>query len=40
MTLEVYGHVFDEFDPARRLPAEEAIRRVREEKGLRREALA
>lgn len=30
MTLDVYGHVFDEFDPADRVPADEQIRRVRE----------
>jgi integrase len=30
MTLDVYGHVFDEFDPAERIPAEEQIRRARE----------
>lgn len=30
MTLDVYGHVFDEFDPADRIPADEQIRRVRE----------
>ena len=30
MTLEVYGHVFDEFDPAERLPAEEQVRRARD----------
>ena len=31
MTLEVYGHVFDEFDPAERIPADAQIRRAREE---------
>ncbi len=31
MTLDVYGHVFDEFDPADRVPADEQIRRAREE---------
>src|SRR5438067_1013870 len=31
MTLEVYGHVFDEFDPAERIPADVQIRRAREE---------
>jgi integrase len=35
MTLEVYGHVFDEFDPSDRIPAEEAIRRAREQVGVR-----
>src|SRR5215211_3441507 len=31
MTLEVYAHVFDEFDPAERVPAGEAIRRARDD---------
>jgi hypothetical protein len=30
MTLDVYGHVFDEFDPADRIPADEHIRRARD----------
>jgi len=30
MTLDVYGHVFDEFDPADRIPADGQIRRARE----------
>jgi integrase len=30
MTLDVYGHVFDEFDPADRVPPDEQIRRARE----------
>lgn len=30
MTLDVYGHVFDEFDPAERVPADEQIRRARD----------
>jgi integrase len=30
MTLDVYAHVFDEFDVADRVPAEEQIRRARE----------
>lgn len=30
MTLDVYGHVFDEFDPANGIPAAEQIRRARE----------
>jgi integrase len=30
MTLDVYGHVFDEFDPAERVAADEQIRRARE----------
>ena len=30
MTLDVYGHVFDEFDPADRVPADEQIRRARD----------
>lgn len=30
MTLEVYGHVFDEFDPEQRISAAEAIRQARE----------
>ena len=30
MTLDVYGHVFDEFDPADRIPPDEQIRRARE----------
>ncbi|MGH2763837.1 MAG: hypothetical protein ACRDLD_14865 [Thermoleophilaceae bacterium] len=30
MTLEVYGHVFDEPGPAERVPAEEAIRNARD----------
>ena len=33
MTLEVYAHVFDEFDPAERNGAEEAIRTARDEVG-------
>jgi integrase len=35
MTLEVYAHVFDEFDPAERMSAEEAIRTARDEVGAR-----
>jgi integrase len=35
MTLEVYAHVFDEFDPAERVPAEEAIRHARDQVGSR-----
>jgi integrase len=31
MTLDVYRHVFEEFDPAARIPAEEQIRKAREE---------
>lgn len=31
MTLEVYGHVFDELDPAERVSAEAQIRRARDE---------
>jgi integrase len=31
MTLAVYGHVFDEFDPSERVPAETQIRRARSE---------
>jgi hypothetical protein len=31
MTLEVYGHVFEEFDPAQRTSAEDAIRAARDE---------
>jgi integrase len=30
MTLDVYGHVLDEFDPADRVPAKEQIRRARD----------
>jgi integrase len=30
MTLDVYGHVFDEFDPAERISAEDRIRRARD----------
>lgn len=30
MTLDVYGHVFEEFDPADRIAAEEQIRKARE----------
>ncbi len=30
MALEVYGHLFDEVDPAQRVPAEERIRAARE----------
>lgn len=30
MTPDVYGHVFDEFDPADGVPADEQIRRARE----------
>jgi len=30
MTLDVYGHVFDEFDPGERIPAEDRIRRARD----------
>jgi hypothetical protein len=30
MTLDVYAHVFDEFDPGERVSAEEEIRRARE----------
>src|SRR3954454_2202271 len=30
MTLDVYGHVFDEFDPSERIPADEQIRRARD----------
>jgi hypothetical protein len=30
MTLDVYGHVFDEFDSGERISAEEQIRRARE----------
>jgi hypothetical protein len=35
MTLQVYGDVFDEPDPAERLPTELLIRRAREEVGVR-----
>jgi integrase len=35
MTLEVYGHVFDEFNPADRLPAEEQSGHARENLGVR-----
>jgi hypothetical protein len=31
MTLDVYGHVFDEFDPTDRILADEQIRRARDE---------
>jgi integrase len=31
MTLEVYGHVFNEFDPAERVSAETQIRLARDE---------
>ncbi len=30
MTLDVYGHVFDEFDPSERISAEDRIRRARD----------
>jgi integrase len=30
MTLDVYGHVFDEFDPGERISAEDRIRRARD----------
>lgn len=30
MTLDVDGHVFDEFDPAEGIPADDQIRRARE----------
>jgi integrase len=33
MTVEVYAHVFDEFDPPDRVPGEKAIRRAREGTG-------